>query len=200
MKEYVIFGCGGHARSVAEVILTNDETAQLVFVDEAAKPGEKIFGFNVLQKVDSKLHMAKIIALGDNALRKVMDESLGQPVQSVVGKDSYISKEVYIGPGSFIGHEAYVGTLAKIGKNTIVNTRAIIEHEVEVGPYSQIASGAIIGGRTKIGEGVFIGLGAKLIDGLEISSGTVIGAGAVVVDSIRTPGTYVGIPARRVGV
>jgi hypothetical protein len=45
----IIFGCGGHARSVADIILYNKPNAQLTFVDENAKMNENILGFNVIR-------------------------------------------------------------------------------------------------------------------------------------------------------
>ena len=44
-----IIGCGGHARSVADVILNNDPSVQLIFADGNAHNGETIFGYPVVQ-------------------------------------------------------------------------------------------------------------------------------------------------------
>ena len=40
----VILGCGGHARSVADVLLDLHADAEVVFVDENAAEGERILG------------------------------------------------------------------------------------------------------------------------------------------------------------
>lgn len=197
-NEFIVYGCGGHARSVADVILSNSGDVRLTFVDEAAQPGEQIFGFDVVPEVEPNSNQAYFLAIGNNEKRRQMRETLGKPLTEVIAHNAYVGREAVIGPGCFIGHEAYIGPLARVGEDTIVNTRAIIEHEVEIGRDSQIAPGVIIGGRTRVGDNVFVGLGATVLDGLEICSDVVIGASAVVVKSITEPGTYVGIPAQKV--
>lgn len=197
-EEYIVYGCGGHARSVADVILSNSEQVHITFVDEAAQPGEKIFGFDVVPAAPQSPETAHFLAIGDNARRKTLNDALGVRMQEIIAANAYVGREASVGAGSFVGHEAYIGPDAKIGENCIINTRAIIEHEVVVGDFAQIAPGVIIGGRTKIGESAFIGLGAVILDGLTICPGVIIGASAVVIDSIDEPGTYVGVPARKV--
>lgn len=197
-KEFVIYGAGGHARSVADVILSNSPDAHITFVDESAKPDERIYGFEVVREKSQDDGKDYFVAIGDNERRKAQSSALGNLVTAeVIANDAHIGKEAVIGKGTFVGHEAYVGPLTQIGENCIINTRAILEHEVVVGSNSSIAPGAIIGGRVTIGENVFIGLGARVIDNVSICSDVVIGAASTVVDSITEPGTYVGTPARK---
>jgi acetyltransferase-like isoleucine patch superfamily enzyme len=42
-----------------------------------------------------------------------------------------------------------------------------------------------------------VGIGATVSNGLTVCGDCMIGAGAVVVKNIDAPGTYVGVPARR---
>jgi hypothetical protein len=65
----IIFGCGGHARSVADIILYNKPNAQLTFVDENAKMNENIWGFNVIHNYIGEKNPF-FIAIGDNYKRK----------------------------------------------------------------------------------------------------------------------------------
>jgi sugar O-acyltransferase (sialic acid O-acetyltransferase NeuD family) len=197
MSKYTLYGCGGHARSVAEVILHNDDGANITFVDEAAKPGEKIFGFDVLSSSNDN-NAEMFVAIGSNKNRMELTELLDKKAANIISSDAHIGRESQIGSGCFIGHEAYLGPLVRVGDGSIINTRAILEHEVKLGNFSQVGPRATIGGRTTIGDNVFIGLGATIIDGLAICSDVTIGAGAVVTKDISHPGTYVGIPARRI--
>jgi len=41
----IIFGCGGHSRSVTDVILLNDPETLLVYVDDNARENETLYGF-----------------------------------------------------------------------------------------------------------------------------------------------------------
>ena len=55
-----------------------------------------------------------------------------------------------------------------------------------------------VAGRAQIGDFVMIGASAVVIDNIKICSHVTVGAGAVVVNDIREPGTYVGVPARKI--
>ena len=53
-NKWVIIGCGGHARSIADVILDNDQYADIVFLDKNAKSNEKLFGFPIIAHYNIK--------------------------------------------------------------------------------------------------------------------------------------------------
>ena len=76
-KELVIFGCGGHSRSVVDIILANDPLASLVFVDQNARENETIYGFPVIKGIDVSERQV-FIAIGDNASRKEKFYELGE--------------------------------------------------------------------------------------------------------------------------
>lgn len=200
-KVLCIFGAGGHARSVADVVLSSSPSTQIIFVDKSAIPNEKIFGFDVKKTLDIDTNQTKIdyfVAIGDNKKRETIIKDLDRyKMTNIISGDSYVGKDVIMGSGVFIGHQAYVGPLVRIGNGVIINTRAVIEHEVEIGSGSQIAPNVTIGGRTRLGENIFIGLNATIIDNVTVCSNVTIGASAVVVDNIVESGTYVGIPARK---
>lgn len=194
-ESLIIFGCGGHARSVADVLLAAHPHISLTFVDLAARPGETIFDFPV-QK-EAEVRGDYFFAVGDNVQRRELLERLGSDgLTNVVAPNSYLGRNAKLGKGVFIASYAHVGPLAEIGDNVIVNTHATIDHETKVGAHSQVGPQVAIGGRVTIGEEVFIGIGAAVIDRVTICSKVTIGAGSVVVTDIAEPGTYVGVPAR----
>lgn len=71
-KKLHIIGCGGHARSVADVYLSLDSVHAIVFLDENARKGEKIFGYDVLKLSYSNQNTGVdyFVALGDNEKRE----------------------------------------------------------------------------------------------------------------------------------
>lgn len=197
MNDLVIFGCGGHARSVADVVIGNDPEATLIFVDESAGEDERVFGFPVVS--DCNLDGDFIVAIGDNQLRSelVSSQRTGRMI-SVISRDATLTRGIEVGAGCFVGHQAYVGPLSAMGVGCIVNTRALVEHEVQIEDFVQLGPGVVVGGRATIGAGSFIGMGAIIKDRVSISPGCIVGAGAVVVENLVEAATYVGIPARRV--
>jgi len=198
----VIFGFGGHARSVAAVALANG-VRSLLFVDENAKEGETFVGFPAIRKFDGVIPegWSCMPATGDNLQRQKQFDlalSAGWPIAKVVARDATIDVDAQIGPGCFIGHHAHVGPSAQVGKGCIVNTGAIIEHESVIGKFSHVSVNAVVAGRSQLGNFVFLGAGATVIDSVSVGDGITIGAGATVVRSLTGPGSYVGSPASRI--
>ena len=187
-----IIGCGGHARSVADVILNNNHASLILFIDENAKDDETLFSFPVVKHLGN-VNGPLFVAIGDNKKREKL--SKGRNLISVISCKADVSPTAIIEEGCFIGAGAHIGPFAHIGRGTIINTNAIVEHEVNVGAFCHIAPNATVCGRTSIGNNVFAGAGSIIIDKLNICSNVIIGAGAAVVKDIEKPGIYAGIPA-----
>lgn len=201
METLIIYGCGGHARSVAASVMTD---WNIIFIDSAAKKNEKIFGFDVLTSLDGIHGIENCyfhIAVGDCSIRKNKFEEwkkCGFRFPVLLSKTAIICPEAVIGCGTFIAEGGYVGPYAVIGENAIVNTHAVIEHDSSVQAHSHISINSTVAGYTHIGSSVFLGAGATVIDRLKICNSVIVGAGAVVCNDIVTPGTYVGIPAKKI--
>lgn len=192
---FVIIGCGGHARSVADVILENNSFSQIIFLDENAKKNETIMNFPVYSKYNVQNEKV-IVALGDNKLRTELSTKYYNNLVNVVSKRAYIGKDVTLGKGIFIGHNAFVGTLSIVEDFCIINTQAIVEHENKLGKAVFIAPNATLLGKVNIGQYSFIGAGATLRDNINVCSDCIIGINATVVKDIQAAGIYVGNPAR----
>ena len=196
----VIWGCGGHARSVADVVHQYGFDIEIIMVDENAHKGETILGHKAVKSYEMCSNDSCIIAVGDNAARKIIfQEKKAERCITVVSRDSYIGSGVKIGVGVFVAPFAYIGPQAVIGENTIINSGSIVEHETVIGSHTHIAPNAVVCGRAKIGDNVFCGAGSTIIDKIRICSDVTIGAGAVVKEDIIEAGTYVGVPAKKVG-
>ena len=194
-KLYILKGCGGHARSIADAILTDFPNAKIVFVDNAARPDEMIMGFPAQKDMPSNKDIF-IPAFGDNERREI--ECRGHIIESFVSTSSHISKFAAIGDGVFVACGAHIGPESSIGRGSVVNTNAVVEHNVNIGEFSHIAPNTTICGCCKIGNLVLVGAGSTLKPCIEVCDNVIIGAGSVVVDNITDPGIYAGVPARKI--
>jgi sugar O-acyltransferase (sialic acid O-acetyltransferase NeuD family) len=195
-----LLGCGGHARSVCDVAIASGYR-DVVFVDGASRDGETINGFPTQREFpDSPADGWHIFpAAGDNRAREEQASASGSSLMAtIVSPRSTVARDATIAPGTFVGHGAHVGPEARIGVGGIVNTGAIVEHQCIVGAFAHVSVNATLAGRVQIGQRAFIGAGATVIDGVKICADAVVGAGAVITSDILEPGTWVGVPARRV--
>jgi UDP-N-acetylbacillosamine N-acetyltransferase len=197
----LIFGFGGHARSVADVAVAAG-IGELCFVDPAVREGEHFLGFPAKSAWESPLPdgWAVFPASGDNRLRQkqcTLFDAAGWQIATVIAPNATTGMGCTIGRGTFIGHHAHVGPAADIGQGCIINTGAIVDHESSVGEFSHVSVNATIAGRSRVGRFNMIGAGATVIDYIEVTDEVVVGAGALVRRSIAEPGVYVGSPVKK---
>ena len=74
---------------------------------------------------------------------------------------------------------------ARIGRNVLVNTRAVVEHDCQIGDHCHIAPGAVLCGGVSVGEGAHVGAGAIVLGGVKLGAGSVVAAGAVVAKDVE---------------
>lgn len=195
-----VLGFGGHARSVADVALGAGYT-DLTFIDPNARPDESFAGHPVLAAMPDRLQAGAELfsALGDNSRRQIACETVtALPLATLIASTSHLGKLSKINSGTFVGHSAHVGPQASIGSGVILNTASVVEHECFIGDFTHVSVNATVAGRCRIGSRVMLGAGSVVIDSISICDDVVVAAGAVVVSDISSPGTYVGVPARRI--
>jgi sugar O-acyltransferase (sialic acid O-acetyltransferase NeuD family) len=198
----MLVGCGGHARSVADIAL-DCGIPELLFVDERAQNDELIAGFRVVREWPAAIGegWAAFPAIGTASGRGTAVAAIRArqlPLATLVSRRAYVGCAAAIGAGTLVCHGAHVGPNARLGEATIINTAAVVDHESGIGDYAHVAVNATIAGRCRVGRRAFVGAGAVLIDNVCIADDVTIGAGAVVVENIDIPGVYVGVPARAV--
>jgi len=203
----VVFGSGGQARVVSEILLHDKKVELVGFIDPLTKnPKEKIFGlpilggFEVIPSLIKKGVQGFVVGVGDNKIRakrfKELIEAGLEPVKAV-HPTATITKEVIIGKGTVVAMGAMIATKAKIGKNVIINSGAIVEHETTIGDHVHVAPGAVLAGRVRVKKYTLVGLRAVVKEFLTIGERSIVGAGAVVVKDVADKMVVVGIPAKK---
>ena len=202
IEDLNIIGCGGHARSVADIAIRNERDIRIVFFDDNAKNNEIILGgldVRTMSELGMGVNGKCIVAVGDNTKRENYFNRYNElEFISIVSNNAHIGYLSTIERGCFVGEMAHIGPETIIYENCIINNGAIIEHECIIGKSSHVSVGAKICGRTIIGQRNMIGAGAVVIDKVSTCDDVVIGAGAVVASDIVESGTYVGVPAKRI--
>lgn len=205
-RPLILVGGGGHCRSVIEAA----ESAGLEIagiLDMPGSVGSDCLGYKVVGTDDDIPRLAAghdfVVTLGfiNNPVRRIAIHNLiieaGGTLATVVASTARVSRHASVGQGTVILHHAMVNAGATVGMGCIINTGADIEHDVAVADHCHISTGATINGGCTIGSRTFVGSGATVINGIEIAPDTIVGAGAVVCRNLG-PGTYAGVPARKI--
>jgi sugar O-acyltransferase (sialic acid O-acetyltransferase NeuD family) len=117
---------------------------------------------------------------------------------SYVHSSVVLAGNVEIGKGTVIQAGSVISHGANIGNHVIINYNAVIGHDAQIGDYCTIAPLAGIMGNCVIGDQVEIGASAQVKPNVKVCNNVTIGMCAAVVKDINEPGTYVGIPAKRI--
>ncbi len=109
---------------------------------------------------------------------------LGFQFRTIVDPTAVIAPQVILAEGVQILAGAIVQPRTSIGRDSIVNTGARIDHDCEIEMECHICPGATLTGGVKVGRGSMIGAGVTVIPGITIGEGSLIGAGSVVCSDV----------------
>lgn len=198
-RALIIIGAGGHGRVVADIARKSGLYDTIGFLDD--EPSEKTRTIGKTAAYVDYLGRADFaVAIGNAAVRRRFFEALSQHharIVTLIHPQAVIGENVVIGRGTVIAAGAVVNPGARIGDGVIINTSSSVDHDCMVGDFCHISVGAHLAGTVTVGEETFIGAGAIVINNMTICGQCTVGAGAVVVRSITEPGTYIGVPAKR---
>jgi len=200
MKNVVLIGAGGHARSVIANLEKNHFSISGIY-DSNFSNSELIFDIPVVSDPnDISAKEMIVLAIGDNGARKRLFEKFRQQIvnENIFHPSATLEKHVKCGVANLVFANCYLNNGVEIGDNNLINTSAVLEHEVVIGSHNHISVGAILLGRSKIGNNCFIGAGSVIRETISICDNVVVGAHSYVFADISEPGTYVGSPARKI--
>lgn len=209
LKPIVIYGSGGHAREVAEIVMhAHGEQAGpelLGFLDDRPdQHGAEVLGYPVLGGFDWLVENVKnfdlIVAIGSNSVRReIADRALeaGATFGKAISPLADFSPACEIGPGAMIFPRVVVSTNVVVGAHVILGVFSSVSHDCRVGDFCFLCPGARLTGSVTLGDEVMIGTNASVIPGCTIGSNTVVGAGAAVICDLESNITAVGVPAKK---
>ncbi len=197
----VVYGAGGHAKVVCDVLLCAGH-AVLGFVDDEPKThGTMVLGLPVFGPgawLEREQH-AVALGIGDNSVRRAVlaaCEARGLRVVSAVHPSSCIARSARVGTGTVVMAFAAINPDARIGRAAIINTAAVVEHDGVVGDFAHLSPSSAMGGAARLGEGAHLGIGAMILPGVSVGDESIIGGGAVVARDVPPRVVAYGVPAR----
>jgi len=200
----IIIGASGHGKVVADIAIKMNKWQSIVFLDDDESIKTPM-GLEVIGKTtDAFIYKDEadfFVAIGNNATREKIQEKLieeGLNLVSLIHPSADMGTDIEIGIGSVVMAGVVINSSSRIGKGCIINTSSSLDHDNIIENYVHISPGVKMAGTVKVGKGSCIGIGSVISNNISICGGCKVGAGAVVVKNITEPGTYIGVPVRRV--
>jgi sugar O-acyltransferase (sialic acid O-acetyltransferase NeuD family) len=202
----IVLGSGGHAKVLIDILRINNIKIIGTVSPISGELNERLripwLGDDdaILQySVDSVLLVNGIGSVGSTLKRRQLFEkfkSLNYNFSNVIHPSAILASDIILEEGIQLMAGVVVQTGSHIGRNSIVNTGAIIDHNCWIGEHVHIAPRGTLSGGVFIGNGVHIGTGASIIQNIRIGTNSIIGAGAVVTSNISEGVIAKGIPAK----
>lgn len=200
----IIIGASGHGKVVADIAIKMNKWKIIAFLDDDESIKTSIELEVIGKTADAFTYKDEadfFVAIGNNATREKIQEKIieeGLNVVSLIHPSAVIGTDVEIGIGTSVMAGVVINSSSRIGMGCIINTSSSLDHDNALKDYVHISPGVRTAGSVSIGKGSWLGIGSVVSNNVNICSGCKLGAGAVVVKDITEPGTYVGVPVRRV--
>ena len=206
MEKLAIWGAGGHAKVVADIVRREGRFTLLGFLDDQnpERQGERFDDSLVIGGADQLEALLNddamiLFGFGDGRMRLMLAARIlmmGFRSPSAVHPSAVIAGSCSIGEGTVIAAGSVINPYAKLGRHVIINTGATVDHDCIIGDGASVAPGVHLAGKVSVGKATTLGIGTVARENIAIGSDCVIGAGSVVVSDIPDGVLAYGSPAK----
>lgn len=210
MRDLVIFGTGGFAREVHQIVEDINQGKStwnfLGFLDGNPKHhNTQVHGYPVLGDtgwLKGRSEVAVVVGIGGPAAKRRVVQQIRGEGHSLFGvlvhPLAWVGNRVSLGEGTIVCAGNMITTDIEIRSHVILNLDCTVGHDTMIDDYVTVAPSVNISGSVKIEEGCDLGTNSAVIQSVNIGHWSIVGAGAVVVKDLPPNVTAVGIPAKRV--
>ncbi|HEY3310096.1 MAG TPA: NeuD/PglB/VioB family sugar acetyltransferase [Anaerolineales bacterium] len=195
--QIVIYGAGGHAKAVMEMVLSIGAFRIAGIVDDNPDlTGTSVLGIPVLGTRDVlPVLYEQGVRLAANGVGGIINIGVRVKLFELLTSQGFafpilrhpratIEPSAQVFDGVQVFANAYIGSSTVLHEKCMVNTGAIVSHDCAIGSYSHIAPGAMLAGHVSVGEKVLIGMGVTTTIGIKVGAGARIGNGAILLADV----------------
>lgn len=204
----IIFGAGGFAREVLQLILDINKGAPTwepigFLVDSKISAPSSIHGFPVLRDsawLTAHPNTQIVIAVGSSVARFNIAARLAREYSNtfatLVHPRAWVGQGVEIGSGTVVCAGALITTDVIIGNHVHINIGSTVGHDAVLNDFVTLNPSVNISGNVIVGSGSAVGTGSILIPHANVGEWSLVGAGSLVIKPLGANVTAVGSPAR----
>lgn len=211
-RDVIIWGAAGHAKVLAEALSYHRDRVVALFDNNPAVvsplagvpcyTGEAGLEQWLRARPEGQTHF--LIAIGGDRGRDRVElhhrlATAGLTPLTVVHPTAFVAGSAVLGEGCHVLAGAMVSVDCVAGMQTIINTRASVDHECQLGMGVHVAPGATLTGCVRVGDFSMLGAGSVVLPRIVIGKHVVVGAGAVVTKNVPNNVVVYGNPARIMG-
>ncbi len=203
LKRVAIFGSGGHARVVFDILKQCDTYEPSCFYT-ISKLTNEIYSTPVLVETSGLENLdfnRGIVAVGDNYLRSQIVKKIKSlrpnfKFINAIHPKAIISPTVKMGVGNCIMAGTTIEFASEVSDHSVINTAASVNHDCNLEEFVNISPNATLGGMCRVGKFSTICIGATILNNINIEENVVLGAGSIATKNLTKNTLYYGVPAR----
>lgn len=161
MNNCLIYGAGGHARVIAD-LLRAQGSKPLAFIDDnataATLDGIPVQGYDTTAFPGATI----VIGIGNNEIRRRIASALQHEPSVLIHPTAVVAADVQPGAGTIILANAVVQTGARIGKHVIINAGVCVDHDAVIEDYVHLYPQVYIGGAAHVKAGLTLAPGTRI--------------------------------------
>ena len=138
MKQYIIYGNGGHSKVIRDIIeITGGEIVAVYDENHPYNP-------------EAFPNAEAVIAIGNNEIRQKIAQEITHTFATLIHPKAVVASHAVVGVGSVILANAVVQEQAIVGKHCIIQPNVTIDHDAQIGDFSIIYPNSYVGGEAQI--------------------------------------------------
>ncbi len=145
MRKILLYGYGGYAKVLAELLLNSGYSWIGVFDDnnlESPNPQIKYLG---KYSEDIYPDLRIILAIGSSPIRQKLSGLIKHSFETFIHSSAFVSNSAQIGEGTVILQNVVIQHNVSIGKHCILNIQTSIDHDTLINDFVHIAPHAYLG-------------------------------------------------------
>jgi len=196
----VIFGGGGHGKTVIDLVRSLGTYRIVGLFDDGLPAGSEVLGVPVLggeQELaewhERGVHLAvnAVGGIGSPGIRVQVFEKLekaGFVFPVLVHPSAVVERSALLEPGVQVFAQCYIGSAARVGFGSVINVGAIVHHDCVLGRVVNLSPGATLAGNVHVGSLAQIGMLATVNLKITIGDGARLGNGCTVKSDVPAGG------------
>jgi acetyltransferase EpsM len=189
-NQILIFGAGGHAKTIIDLVRQANHYRLAGLVAEPHADVSEVLGVPVLggEEVLQSLYDQgiRLMVNGVGAIHRnrirygifVKMAARGFAFPRIIHPKAVVEPSAEIAGGVQVFGLAFLGSAVRVGFGAVVNTGAIVSHDCKIGDFAHLTPGVVLAGNVEVGIGALIGMGVTTAIGVKIGAWARIGNGA----------------------
>lgn len=194
-----IFGSGGRAKLIREIIQSKFVKSKIIFIDDFNK---KFKNSKYLIKFFKPKSDKLFIGISDPIIQKKYYDFFKKKLKKIdnsplIDKSVKLKSNVKIDKNVIILENTVIGPDVIISKNSFIGSNVLINHDSSIGHFSTIGHGSNIAGNVKIKNFCYVGISNVIKQNITINNYVTTGSGSNIIKNCREKKIYAGNPAQK---